>query len=170
MSDAFESVARVLRPDPELEVHTEDHGTPEAVVHALYAALSGSGEPESPRDWDRLRSLLLPDARFLMTRWPDADGKPREDLRAWDVDGFITDARSSYGDQGFWERELWGRTERFGNIAHRISAYESVVGSEDADPVGRGVNSFQLVRFDRLWWIASVIWDVETPSHPLPEG
>lgn len=161
---------RVIRPEHEGELTGEDHKTPETVVEALYESLSGPAESDEPRDWDRLRSLLLPGARFLIVRWPDEDGKPAEDLREWDVDAFIEDARAMYSESGFWERELWGRTERFGNIAHRLSAYESVVGSPDADPVGRGVNSFQLARFGGRWWIASVVWDIETPDHPLPEG
>jgi hypothetical protein len=162
--------ARPVRPEHPGEPRPEDHKTPEAAVHALYEALSGPAEKETPRDWDRLRSLLLPDCRFLIARFPDEDGKPVEDLRTWDVDAFIEDARATYQETGFWERELWGRTERFGNIAHRISAYESVVGVEDADPASRGVNSFQLVRYERAWWIAAVAWDIETPDHPLPEG
>lgn len=165
----METDADAIRPEPGGELRPEDHRTPEAAVHALYDALSGPAERDTPRDWDRLRSLLLPGARFVITRWPDEEGRPREDLREWSTELFIEEARAMYREQGFWERELWGRTERFGNIAHRISAYESVVGSEDADPVGRGVNSFQLVRYDRAWWIASVVWDIETPSHPLPE-
>jgi hypothetical protein len=162
--------ARPVRPEHHGEPRPEDHRTPEAAVHALYDALSGPAEKDTSRDWDRLRSLLLPDARLRITRWPDEDGRPVEDIRAWDVDGFVATTRAMYQDQGFWERELWGRTERFGNIAHRISAYESVVGAEDADPVSRGVNSFQLVRYERGWWIAAVAWDIETPDHPLPEG
>lgn len=164
------SRSHVIQPHAPGESRPEDHRTPEAVVHALYDVLSGPPEKEEPRDWDRLRSILLPDARFRIVRWPDAQGKPVGQLRGWNVEEFIADARVQYGERGFWEREIWGRTERFGGIAHRISAYESVVGSEDADPVGRGVNSFQLVRFERRWRIAAVAWDIETPDHPLPEG
>lgn len=162
--------ARSLRPEAAIsEVPAADVETPEAVVTALYDVISGPAESERERDWDRLRALMLPGARFVIARWPDDEGEPAEDLREWDVEGFVQDAKRFWRDEGFWERELGGRTERFGNVAHRMSSYASRVGSDDADPVSRGVNSFQLVRFGGRWWIASVVWDVETPERPIPE-
>ncbi len=164
--------ARPIRPEPDPSDPSDPVAgldSPEAVVTALYDVLSGPAEEERPRDWTRFRRLVLPEAHFLIARWPDGDGTPVDDLRKWDVDGFIEDARRFYRTDGFWEREIRGQTVRFGNVAHRVSSYESRVGSPDAEPVGRGVNSFQLVRFDGRWWIASIIWDVESPDTPIPD-
>lgn len=144
--------------------------SPESVVSALYDVISGPAERERERDWARFRALTLPDARFLMCRWPDAEGALVEDLREWDVEGFVADARSAYAAEGFWEREVWGRTERFGSMAHRFSSYESRVGTETSEPVARGINSIQLVRHGGRWWIASVVWDVEGEGQPIPAG
>jgi hypothetical protein len=162
------SFRSVRVPDTEEAPPGMELATPEAVVAALYRILSGPAELERERDWDALRALVLPGARFLIARWPDDEGVHVEDLREWDVEGFIRDARRFYREDGFWEQELWGRTERFGNVAHRFSSYESRVGREDDDPIGRGVNSFQLVRFRDRWWIASIVWDVEGPDQPIP--
>ncbi len=68
------------------------------------------------------------------------------------------------------DREVWRRTERFGNVAHVFSTYESRVGSPDGDPVAAGINSVQLVRSNGRWWIAGIAWDVETATNPIPEG
>lgn len=158
--------ARSLTPD----LPDRDHGgleTPEAVVQALYDALSEPSERE--RDWDRLRALCLPSARFLIARWPDADGDPVEDLREWDVEEFIQDARRFYRNEGVWEREVWGRTEWFGNVAHRLSSYESKTGSPDSEPAGRGVNCLELVRSGGRWWLVNVVWDVESPGQAIPK-
>lgn len=170
MSDVPELTgARTLRPGSAAGgVSEADVETPEAVVTALYDAISGPAESKRERDWDRLRALLLPGARFVIARWPDEEGDPVEDLREWDVEGFIEDAKRFWRDEGFWERELGGRTERFGNVAHRISSYESLVGAEDAEPAARGVNSFQLIRYGGRWWITSVVWDVEADGRPIP--
>ena len=32
----------------------------------------------------------------------------------------------------------------------------------------RGINSIQLVRDGKRWWIASVVWDTERPDNPIP--
>ena len=153
-------------PTPRLE----DVASPEAAVAAVYAVISGPAEREQPRDWDRFRALFLPGARFLLTRWGDRRAGQQEDmLRQWDLEQFISVARMFYRESAFWEREIWRRTERFGNVAHVFSTYESCVGSPDSEPVARGINSFQLVRTAGRWWIASVAWDVEVEGNPIPE-
>lgn len=141
--------------------------SPESVVAALYDVISGPAEAEHARDWDRLRSLFAPNATFRLVRWITYEGSD-EQLREWDVERFIAAGREIWRDAGFWERELWSRTQRFGNIAHVLSTYESRVGTPDNDPVSRGVNSFQLVRIDGRWWLASTVWDIEAPENPIP--
>ena len=32
----------------------------------------------------------------------------------------------------------------------------------------RGINSFQLVRIEGKWLVASILWQEATPDHPLP--
>lgn len=139
--------------------------SPGDLVATLYDVISGPADAE--RDWNRFRSLFLPGARLTIARWQTPDGVT-EELRSADVEGFIRVAGASYRQDGFWEREIWSRTERFGNVAHVFSTYESRVGSEDADPVQRGINSFQLLREGGRWWVASIAWDVEVPGNPLP--
>ena len=147
----------------------EDVESPEALTRALYDCISGPAEEERPRDFDRLRALFLPDARLVLTRWrrPE-EGEEEEVLRGWDVEGFVEVARAHYREQAFFEDEVGLRVERFGAVAHLFSAYESRVGSRDTQPVMRGVNSLQAVRFGGRWWIAHLIWDVEGPGRPLP--
>src|ERR1700680_850842 len=41
----------------------EDVKSPEAILHAVYRAISG-GKGQA-RDWDRMRSLFVPDARLI---------------------------------------------------------------------------------------------------------
>jgi hypothetical protein len=144
---------------------SEDVESPEAAVAALYAVISGPAE--EVRDWNRFRSLCLPTAQFLITRWPAPEDE-REGVWEWDADGFAEEAQEFYARDGFWERELWARVERFGNVAHVFSTYESRVGSPETEPIGRGINSIQLVRHEERWWIASVCWDVEVPHNRIP--
>lgn len=160
----------VLSPNPLAVELREDFATPESVVAAMYALLSGPAEEERERDWSRFAALTLPNARWVIAHAWDEDGNHQPGLREWDTEGFVADARRAYRSSGFWEREIWGRTEQFGNIAHRFSTYESRVDSEDSEPVSRGVNSIQLAWAEGRWWIANVVWHTESPDHPLPPG
>jgi hypothetical protein len=146
----------------------EDVRSPEALVRSLYECISGPAESEREREWDRLRSLALPDIRFVLVRWQGEVGEEEQVLRGWDLEGFIATAKYFYRESAFYERELWHRTERFGNIAHVLSTYESRLGPDDPEPIMRGINSIQAVRDDRRWWIASVVWDLERPENPIP--
>lgn len=148
------------------EASATDVESPEAAVLALYDTISGPAGQE--RDWDRLRSLFDPRARFLIGRWLDGSDPSDEAIYEWDLTAFAIEGRQYWLEHGFWERQLVARTVRFGNVAHVLSSYESRVGSQESEPVGRGVNSVQLIRYARRWWIVSVLWDVESTTAPMP--
>jgi len=136
-------------------------------VRALYEVISG---PAGPRDWARFRRLCRPDARFVLAT-VDADGQPV--TQAWDVDSFIREGTEHFVRRGLWESHLGGRTERFGRIAHVLSAYGSRREGADAAVVARGVNSIQLIWEPAgdggAWLIAHNVWDRERPGVPLPQ-
>lgn len=140
-----------------------DTSSPASLVGALYDVISGPAD--EPRDWDRFRRLFQPGARVMaFTTLPD--GTPQEG--AWTVDEYVEGAEEFYARNGFWEEELWSRTDRFGSVAHVLSSYASWTGSPDGEPVGRGVNSIQAVRHEGRWWIASIAFELEGPDRPIP--
>lgn len=163
-----DQIAAIMDLPEEAEARTEDIASPEAVVHAVYASISGPAESVEQRDWDRLRSLFLPGARFVLARWKREDGRDEEELRKWDVEEFIRAAKGFYAESAFYERETGRRIDRFGNIAHVFSAYESRT-EQNGEPVSRGINSVQLVRSRGRWWIAHLVWDIESESNPMPD-
>jgi len=71
--------------------------------------------------------------------------------------------------RGFHEREIAQGTETFGGIAHVWSTYESRYSVDDPEPFSRGINSFQLVRFENRWRVVTIFWDVERPSQSIPD-
>jgi hypothetical protein len=92
-----------------------------------------------------------------------------------DVDSFAekfksgAEARKEKGEAaGFFEREIARRTDCFGNVCQIFSTYESRHAASDPKPFERGVNSIQLVRDGKRWWIASVAWEAERPDNPIP--
>ena len=61
----------------------------------------------------------------------------------------------------FHETEVACRVERFGNVAHVASAYETRRDPGARACLGRGINSLQLVRENDAWRVLSLCWDEE---------
>ena len=140
-----------------------DVASPEAIVEALYDVISG--DRGVARDWDRFRSLFHPTAR-LMPSGLNAEGVGV--VRSITPDEYITRSEPFLVGEGFHEREIARRSERFGRIVHVWTTYESLHSLSDAQPFARGVNSIQLFHDGTRWWILSVYWQGETPTEPIP--
>ena len=135
----------------------------DAIIRAVYDVISGPAGQR--RNWDRMRSLFVPGARLIPTgRRPDGTRR----ITVWTVDEYITTVGPGLERGGFFERELARRTERFGNIAHAFSTYDSRRAASDPQPFARGINSFQLWNDGARWWIVSIFWEGERPDNPIP--
>jgi hypothetical protein len=145
--------SRVPTPKP------EDVRTLDAILVALYDVISG---PAGDRDWNRLRSLFVPEAR-LTSAQKNKDGS----LFLADVEGYIKDAGGYFKTHGFYERSIVNRVQKFGNITQVFSSYESR-NAPNEKPFARGVNSIQVFNDGSRWWVISILWDEETPTNPLP--
>ena len=141
-----------------------DVATIDAIVYAVYDVISGPAG--QARDWDRFRSLFLPEGRLVSTG-KGADGAAR--YRALTPDQYATGSGPTLERIGFTEKEVARRTESFGNIAHAFSTYESAFTGQDGQPgTARGINSIQLYNDGSRWWILSIFWDSERPDNPIP--
>lgn len=145
-------------------VNPPDVASIESIVAALYDVISGAAGKK--RDWDRMRSLFVPYGRLIPVG-RRANGEMGN--RAMTVDEYIAGSSKFLEDNGFFEREIARRTERFGNIAHIFSTYESKHKADDPKPFARGINSIQLMNDGRRWWIVTVFWQGEAADNPLPE-
>jgi len=155
--------ARVLAQQPKPPaVRADDVRSIDAVVAALYDVISGPAGQK--RDWDRMRSLFVPGARLI----PTAIREGGAETRVRDVDAYIAGATATLERNGFFEREIFRKTEAFGNIAHVFSTYESRRTAADPAPFARGINSIQLLKDGDRWWIVTVFWDAERPGNTLP--
>lgn len=145
------------------KAHPEDVKSIDAVVTAFYS-LAGGAAGES-RDWDRYRSLFLPQGRMVAAR-PAADGTAGAFFLTI---GEYVDANRKYFEKGgYFDHELGRRVESFGLIAHVWSAYESRHVKDSPEPYARGINSIELLKDGDRWWIVSVYWDYERPESPIP--
>lgn len=145
-----------------------DAASVDAIVSALYASVSHG--PDASPDFDRMRQIFLYVGMLIPPKAPGA-----ADFRVMDVDQFEERVEKSMAEQngkgqpaGFFEREIARRTDCFGNICQVFSTYEARHSPSDATPFVRGINSIQLLRDGKRWWIASVVWDQERPDNPIP--
>ncbi len=141
----------------------EDVGSIDGMIRAYYGVITGP--PGRPREWSRDRTLYIPDLRFVAIG-ADAKGKPV--ARVMSHQQFVDRSNASMVEKGFDEREIHRVTQRFGNIAHVFSTYETRQRA-DGPVTGRGINSIELFWDGTRWWIASAIWDEERPGNPIPK-
>jgi len=166
---AFSAFAQTPTPTPSAAAaaaapaaNPADVATMDSTVAALYDVISG---PPGPRNWDRFRSLFAPGARLI------ANGvRPTGEIvsRVMTVDDYAQRSGPFLEKNGFFEREVSRRTEKFANIAHLFSTYESRHGKDDAKPFARGINSIQMMNDGKRWWIVTVFWQAEDEKNPLP--
>jgi hypothetical protein len=147
------------------DVDTVDH-----LVASLYDVISG---PAGDRDWDRFRSLFLPDGRIGVVV-PESPGTKDAPARKGDAVFLTPDVYAQrdapyFKAHGFFERSIANRIEEFGNLVQVWSTYESRNAKEDAQPFSRGINSFQIVHVRGRFWIASILFDDERPGLTLPD-
>jgi hypothetical protein len=127
-------------------------------IHDVYAVISGPAGQK--RDFDKMRALFAPNA-LLRVITPKG-------IRGGDLDNYIAKSGPILEKEGFTEHELGRRTEVYGNLATVWSSYDGRTQSGTFHE--RGINSFQLMKVDGKWLVASILWQEEgTPVvFPLP--
>lgn len=157
---AAASCATAPPPAPAAATSGDDFAI-ESTILAVYNVISG---PAGRRDWDRFDALFAPGARLIATRMKNGALEtvvmtPKE---------YADHAKTYFDQHGFFERPINNRIERFADIAHVFSTYESRNASADEKPFARGINSFQLVRSGGSWKVLTIFWQEEDAAHPIP--
>jgi hypothetical protein len=152
----------VPAPAPPSEKYAADVASADAIVAALYDVISGPAG--QARDWDRFRNLFAPGARLIPAA-PRRDGSAPVALSP---DDYVQRVSDRFMKDGFFEREVSKRSDRFGTVAHVFSTYESRRARDDEKPMARGINSIQLMNHADRWWIVTVMWDQEREGNDIP--
>lgn len=142
----------------------DDLSTLDGIIGALYDSISGPAGVE--RDGGRFRSLFLEEGARLIRTTLREDGSAAPSVMG--VDEYLRAANAYFRENGFYERELARRVERFGHVTHALSTYESRRAETDPEPFARGVNSIQLFHDGRRYRVVTVFWDFERPDNPIP--
>ncbi len=156
--------AQASLPSQQPEANPADVKSPEAIVTAAYESIS-MADGKKP-DLDRLRSLFLPEARLIPTG--RNNGVPVKNF--FSVENYLEGANiEELSKKRFVEYEIHSVMERFGDMAHVFSTYESAVKAEGPEPIGRGINSFQLWYDGKRWWIVNLMWHEERGDLSIPD-
>ncbi|HYE55353.1 MAG TPA: hypothetical protein VD996_10930 [Chitinophagaceae bacterium] len=143
----------------------KDVSSIDGILAALYDVISGPAGQK--RNWDRMRTLFIPEARLIPTgKRPDGTSG----RRVLTVEDYISSSGPFLEKNGFFETEIGRKTEQFGGIVHVFSTYESRRAATDAKPFMRGINSIQLWNDGTRWWVVTVFWQNETPETPIPNA
>jgi hypothetical protein len=147
-----------------IPVNSKDVESVDAIINSLYNVISGpAGEK---RNWDRMRTLFITEGKLMATgKRPDGTmGK-----RVMTVEDYITTSGPLLEKDGFFEKEIGRKTDKYGSVVHIFSTYDSKRKLEEEKPFMRGINSIQLWNDGKRWWIVSVFWQSETSDNPIPE-
>lgn len=142
--------------------NSEDLRAIEATIKAAYDGLSFTADKKA--DFETLDRVFIKEAIFRSFREGDMNTFFKEPYFA-----SYKSAVESGSFEAIVEREIWGKTQIFGNIAQRLSTYE-LFYNDLTKPQERGVNSFHLVKIDGEWKITSTIYDVEKSGQSIPEA
>jgi len=139
----------------------------DAIVAAVYDVISG--EAGEARDWDRFMSLFIPEARLIPS------GRNQQGQHGYQVmtpRQYVDGPGDWLVENGFFEDEAHRVTERWADIAHVFSTYNSYRTAADMEAGNhfqRGINSFQLMFDGERWWVVSIFWEAEAPNRPIPD-
>jgi hypothetical protein len=70
----------------------------------------------------------------------------------------------------FYEFELEREVRKFGNMAQVWSLYETRRNRSAEKPLGRGINSIQLIYEGDRWRVLGLLWDEQQAERQQPEG
>lgn len=146
------------------EAERSDVESVDAIVAAVYDVISGPAG--QARDWDRWRSLFLPEAR-LISLGQNREGESQ--YRVMTPEDYVQSSGGYLEENGFFEDEIGRTQEEFGPVVHLFSTYQSRRTLDDAEPFARGINSFQLMNDGSRWWVVTVYWTSERPDLPIPQ-
>jgi hypothetical protein len=122
-----------------------------------------SGESGTTRNWKALRNLFLPTATFTILNTGDTLRPPTETVS---LDDFIDLLHDDYYEEGYLEYETGKTIDEFNGIAN---VFQSFYGKDSKNEEARGINSYQLVYFEKRWWIANLLWTLETDKVKIPK-
>src|SRR5712692_4843045 len=138
--------------------NAKDVESADAIMMAIYDVISG---PAGERDWNRFRSLFIPEGRLTAVTGGAGGSFSYHPMT---VEDYARGASDYFRKNPFYEREISRKTESFGQIMHVFSTYASRK-TVDREPFERVINSFQLFNDVNRSWVVSIYWNAERAGN-----
>ena len=68
-----------------------------------------------------------------------------------------------------FEKDVKNQIERFDNMVHVFSTYQTFGTAKMKEPLRTGTASIQLFNDGERWWVLSMYWKNETQDAQVPE-
>lgn len=114
-------------------------------------------------DTTALRNLFLPTANFSVHTHNYSIPSPVETVT---LNEFLELLKDPYYEEGFLEYEISKVVDEYNGIAQVFQTY---FGKDSEDYEERGITSYQLVYFNKRWWIANTLWTGDSNGVRVPE-
>lgn len=149
-----------------------DLATVNSVISALYESTRHTRE--KPQDWERFRTLFVPNAVLVQAA---SNGSFK-----YSIESYIEEAqyfRNRDPTEEWYETEVARETHQLADVAHIFSVYVFGPDAERTQPK-RHTNSFHLVKMDEYeqrgtsfhqsieWRITSWLWSADVPTSANP--
>jgi hypothetical protein len=139
-------------PSPSDKRQNADDPAIAQLMNLLYAVISFE-EGDEP-DWQGLKTVFSSHARITRITPEGTDHLDPSSFLAMTQNLVDIGAYTS-----FYEFEVKRTVEHFGDIAQVWSFYETRRNQKAREPLGRGVNSIQLIRENAAWRVLGLLWD-----------
>ena len=108
-------------------------------------------------DTTAIRNLFHPSAILAV-----ADSSGAESVS---IANFLVLLKDPYYEAGYLEQELHKIVHEYNGIAQ---VFQSFYGKDSEGMEEKGINSYQLVYYEKRWWIISLLWTIESKDSKIP--
>ncbi len=136
----------------------------DSIVSSIYQIVSG--EKGEERDWELHKTIFHPEARII-TNYVDENGEYQ--IYFLSVDEYMDQYKDYFKNNFLFERDVNREIERFGNMAHVFSTFESYEKSGDSIPYKKGTASIQLYNDGERWYVLNMYYKNESENEKVPE-
>ncbi|AXT20409.1 hypothetical protein D7030_04620 [Flavobacteriaceae bacterium AU392] len=144
--------------------YSNDTKSVQNLLDAYYDCISGPiGEK---RDFERLRNMFHPTAKFTYSYWNE-DETEASVLVFKTIDEYLS--KLNYMDKkGFYEEEISNTQNQFGSVIQVFSSYKYHSQDNSIKP-GRGITSYEIFFDGKRYWFTSMFWMAENKKYKIPE-